>query len=132
MMAKAFVGSMALALALRLIEHSGGNCPLPSFFAMLSQQQITTPLHGATPTLTPSRGWRSFMDLEAAKQVTAAADAQLEASRRLQSMADGDGGDEGYRQEVASCLDEWLTLAIAPFGQEQKKKKKGKGKGKDK
>jgi hypothetical protein len=75
---------MALALALlRLIEHSGGNCPLPSFFAMLSQQQITTPLHGATPTLTPSRGWRSFMDLEAAKQVTAAADAQLEASRRL-------------------------------------------------
>ena len=51
---------------------------MPSFFAMLSQQQITTPLHGATPTLTPSRGWRSFMDLEAAKQVTAAADAQLD------------------------------------------------------
>jgi hypothetical protein len=72
------------------------------------------------------------MDLEAAKQVTAAADAQLEASRRLQSMADGDAGDEGYRQEVASCLDEWLTLAIAPVGQEQTKKKKGKGKGKDK
>ena len=62
---------------------------MPSFFAMLSQQQITTPLHGATPTLLrPAAGWRSFMDLEAAKQVTAAADAQLEASRRLQSMAD--------------------------------------------